>query len=127
MGVIFPPNSGCIQVTSWYADNVNDIQEVRFSVPASEWSKFEASDVYRNLVQYLESLRIQDTSTGSHEQECKEEIREIDEFLQLQKHHHESFLTRVRSRFLLKRKKGWLFWSLINVGILIYIIALFLR
>ena len=77
MGVIFPPNSGCIQVTSWYADNVNDIQEVRFSVPASAWSEFEASDVYRNLVQYLESLQIQDMSTCSREPEYKEESHEI--------------------------------------------------
>lgn len=117
MGVIFPPNSGCIQVTSWYADNVNDIQEVRFSVPASAWSEFEASDVYRNLVQYLESLQIQDMSTCSREPEYKEESHEIDEFLQLQRHHHKSFWT----------QKRMLFWALIDAGVLIYIIALFLR
>ncbi len=44
----------------WYADNKLHSADVSFGVPGSEWDKFEASDLYRDLVAYVASLKNQD-------------------------------------------------------------------
>lgn len=49
-----------IDVTSYYADNVLYLQEVRFGIPGGKWPEFERSQVYRQLVDYVHSLQTQD-------------------------------------------------------------------
>lgn len=49
-----------IDVTPYYADNVLYLKEVRFGIPGGKWSEFERSQVYRQLVDYVHSLKTQD-------------------------------------------------------------------
>lgn len=70
----FAENPGKIEVVPWYANNEIFLQEVRFSVPASEWNKFLNSDLYRELESYVDSLGTQDTHTDNHERGCTAEI-----------------------------------------------------
>lgn len=46
-----------IRCCTYYADNVMAAREVSFSVPDDEWSEFENSQLYRDLVQYCEDVR----------------------------------------------------------------------
>lgn len=60
MSLFFSADFGELEVHPWFADNETVVQEVRFSVPASLWSEFQESDLFRELKAYVESLRTQD-------------------------------------------------------------------
>lgn len=66
-------NPGKIEAVPWYANNGIFLQEVRFSVPASEWNKFLNSDLYRELELYVDSLEFQDSHTENDEENQKNE------------------------------------------------------
>ena len=103
MGRFFAPNFGELEITPFSADNEIYCQEVRFSVPISEWNKFLNSKLYRELELYMDGLKIQDMHTDIRVQEY---IKGISESKQSQKNQdfHESFLVRVR-RWFLHRKQ----------------------
>ena len=67
MGRFFAPNFGELEITPFSADNEIYCQEVRFSVPASEWNEFLKSDLFRELEAYVGSLKTPDMHTGIHE------------------------------------------------------------
>lgn len=67
MSMFFAENPGKIEIVPWYADNEIYLQEVRFSVPASEWNEFQESDLFQELVRYVDSLQTQDTHIDIHE------------------------------------------------------------
>lgn len=69
MSMYFAENPGKIEVVSWYANNEICLQEVRFSVPISEWNKFLNSKLYRELELYIDGLKIQDMHTDIRVQE----------------------------------------------------------
>lgn len=103
MSMYFAENPGKIEVVPWYANNEICLQEVRFSVPISEWNKFLNSKLYRELELYIDGLKIQDMHTDIRVQEY---TKGISESKQSQKNQdfHESFLVRVR-RWFLHRKQ----------------------
>ena len=53
MSNFFAPDSGKLEIIPWYADNEICLQEVRFSISADEWSEFQKSVLFRELVEYL--------------------------------------------------------------------------
>ncbi len=63
MGRFFAPGFGYLEITPFYADNEIYCQEVRFSVPADQWSEFEMSQTYQQLVDYVHSLQNLDIHT----------------------------------------------------------------
>lgn len=67
MSMYFAEDPGKIEVVPWYAGNEIFLQEIKFSVPASEWNEFRESDLFRHLEEYVDSLRTQDMSIGIHE------------------------------------------------------------
>ena len=73
MSMFFAENPGNLEIVPWYADNEIYLQEVRFSVPASEWNEFQESDLFQELVRYVDSIRTQDTHTDIHEAQYIEE------------------------------------------------------
>ena len=91
----FASNPGKIEVLPWYADNEIYLQEVRFYVPASEWNEFLKSDLFRELEEYVGSLRTPDMHTGIREQEYTMEIAESKQ-TQSSQANHESFWAQVR-------------------------------
>lgn len=91
----FASNPGKIEVLPWYADNEIYLQEVRFSVPASEWNEFLKSDLFRELEAYVGSLKTPDMHTGIHEQEYTVEIGELRRN-RTYRANHESFWAQVR-------------------------------
>lgn len=64
MSMYFAVDPGKLEIAPWYVDNAIYLQEVRFSVPISEWNKFLNSKLYRELERYIGGLKIQDTHTG---------------------------------------------------------------
>lgn len=64
MGRFFAPEIGVLEIIPFYADNEMYCQELCFSVPAGEWCKFENSQLYRDLVKYVHSLKTQDKYKG---------------------------------------------------------------
>lgn len=86
----FPDAPGKLVIVPWYANNETYLQEVRFSVPFSEWNRFLNSELYRELEKYVDSLKTQDKHTGSRAQEYIEEIGELHKNL-IDREHHESF------------------------------------
>lgn len=95
MSMYFASNLGKLDILTWYANNEIYLQEVRFSVPASEWSEFLKSDLFRQLEEYVDSLKIPDMHTDIHEQEYIEEIEELRQ-IRTYRVTHESFWVRVR-------------------------------
>lgn len=75
MGDFFSPDFGEVRVTPWYADNEMYCQEVTFSVPASEWSKFETSPLYREITELVRlwGEQTQDMRTARPEGQCTAE------------------------------------------------------
>ena len=100
MSKYFAENPGTLEVVPWYADNEICLQEVRFSVPADEWSEFQESDLFQELVEYVHSLETPDTHTCIHEPEYTQENAEIPQNSFCQEF-HESFWARVR-RWILR-------------------------
>lgn len=102
MSIFFAENPGVISVVPWYADNETVLQEVRFSVPADEWTEFEASDLFQALENYVESLKTRDKAVGNH---TVVHTPETELMQQIQMSHTclESFWARVRNKF--HRKK----------------------
>lgn len=98
MSVFFAENPGVISVVPWYADNETVLQEVRFSVPADEWTEFEASNLFRELEAYVESLKTRDKATGSHTGVCTPETGLMQQ-IQMSHIYRESFWVRVRNKF----------------------------
>ena len=102
MSMFFAENPGKLEIVPWYADNEIYLQEVRFSVPASEWNEFQESDLFQKLVRYVDSLQTQDMHIDIHEPQC---IAENEALLQNQT----SLVCResvwVRARNLFRRRK----------------------
>lgn len=67
-----------LDVEPWYADNEICLQALTFSVPGSEWNEFQTSQLYRDIVEYVEKCRkehpeIPRTHIENCELVCKEE------------------------------------------------------
>ena len=99
LGIGFNTDFGGVSVLPWYANNEIYFLEVQFSVPGEEWSEFENSQMYQDLVQYQQDLRkrIEDKRTVRREQERKVESPALPETL-ISLPLHESFWVRVRNR-----------------------------
>ena len=104
MSNFFAPNPGGLEVTPWYADNEMCLQEVRFSISADEWSEFQKSALFRELVEYLDSQRIPDKHIDNRERVCKPENLELNENSNFQDN-RESLLKQVRRLSRQRRKK----------------------
>ena len=70
-------------IVSYYEDNEMAAQEVRFCVPIEEWSRFQESPLFRDLVQYCAGVcqRIQDRQVEPHEPERKVETGQTETVL----------------------------------------------
>lgn len=95
MSKYFAENPGKIEVLPWYANNEICLREVRFSVPASEWNEFLKSDLFRQLEEYVDSLKTPDMHTDIHEQEYTAGIEESRQN-RTYRVTHESFWAQVR-------------------------------
>ena len=75
----FSTNPGKLEITPSYADNELYLQELKFSVPASEWSEFQKSQLYRSLVEYVNGVcpQIQDMRTENCAPEYILEIEDL--------------------------------------------------
>ena len=102
MSMLLADNPGKPEIVPWYADNEIYLQEVKFSVPASEWNEFQESDLFQELVRYVDSRQTQDTHIDIHEPRY---IAEIEASLQNRTSLvcHESVWVRVRNLF--RRRK----------------------
>ena len=70
MGDFFNPAPGLIEVSDWYSDNKVCWRELKFSIPIEKWSEFENSQLCRDLVAYVETLRTPDTPCEHPVQQC---------------------------------------------------------
>lgn len=104
MSNFFAPDPGKLEIIPWYADNEICLQEVRFSISADEWSEFQKSVLFRELVEYLDSRRIPDKHIDSYEQVCKLENLELNENSSF-RDNRESLLKQVRRLSRRRRKK----------------------
>lgn len=68
MGIVFAPNPGELEITPWYADNEIFLQELKFSVPASEWSEFQSSQLFSEIKAFVSGIekQIPNTHIGNH-------------------------------------------------------------
>lgn len=69
MSQYFAPNPGELEINAdygkadkldvvpWYADNEICLRAITFSVPASEWNEFQNTQLFRDIVQYVENCR----------------------------------------------------------------------
>ena len=102
MSMFFAENPGKLDVIPWYEDNEIFLQEVRFSVPASEWNEFQESKLFQDIERYVDSLKTRDMQVDIHK---PIDIAAMEWSLQNQKClvHHEPFWVRVRNLF--RRRK----------------------
>lgn len=102
MSMFFAENPGKLEVVPWYANNEIFLQEIKFSVPASEWNEFRESDLFRELEKYVDNLKTQDMNIDIHK---PRDIAEIEMSLQNQTSLpcHESVSVRFRNLF--RRRK----------------------
>ena len=95
----FSVEIGTLEINSFYADNEMYCQEVRFSVPAGEWSEFERSPMYQQLmtdVQKLQTRYMQSPQT----QDLRIEGNDKSLHHSTQLDRRESFWARVRRKYL---------------------------
>ena len=102
MGRFFNPPFGDLEITPFYANNEMFAQELRFSVPAGEWSEFEKSPLFQAITEYVERVKTQYTQTEHRQPEYKEENEALLLHSMLQDY-PEPFWVRVRKWFLGKR------------------------
>ena len=57
MSIYISTNPGELEISPLYADNEIVLQEVCFSVWYDEWSEFEKSQLFRDIVSYVENCR----------------------------------------------------------------------
>ena len=67
MGLFLGGDPGDIMIIPYYADNEICLQELRFYIPATEWTEFEKSQLFHDLEEYMEHLKTQDLRTCSNE------------------------------------------------------------
>lgn len=81
MSIYISTNPGELEISPLYADNEIVLQEVCFSVWYDEWSEFEKSQLFRDIVSYVENCRreIPERHIDSREQECTVEIATLPE------------------------------------------------
>lgn len=95
MSMYFASNPGKLDILPWYANNEIYLREVRFSVPDSEWNEFLKSDLFRQLEEYVDSLKTPDMHTDIHEKGYRAEIEGLRQN-RTYRVTHESFWVRVR-------------------------------
>lgn len=96
----FAPNPGKLEITPSYADNELYLQELKFSVPASEWSEFQKSQLFRSIVEYVNCTCPQ--TPDMHTENCEPEyILEIEDLngSSSQKENFLSFWALIRKLF----------------------------
>lgn len=101
MGLFLGGDPGDIMIIPYYADNEICLQEVRFYVPASEWTEFENSQLFHDLEEYMARLKTQDIRTYSRESQYTQEKLQL---MQIQNAdiHHGSFWALFRKWLLHK-------------------------
>lgn len=68
---VFPPPEKTYQISHWFADGVNADEdtfssgkELRIFLNLRDWCELQEQSFFQELLRYLDSLRIQDSSTN---------------------------------------------------------------
>lgn len=103
MGRFFAPDFGELEITPFYSDNEVYCQEVRFSIPASEWSEFEKSPSFLELKQRIEASKTQDIRI-QYREAAREQENDWSLLRSMTLDSRESFWAAVRRWFREKRQ-----------------------